>query len=81
MRAEPFVPAGFVPSDFPEVGSAVLPKAKPKARIGSTSSTRPQQPAEAGASSSGAATAKEPAAAGVEKEKPMGESTWRTILW
>ena len=65
-RAEPFVPAGFTSSDFPDVEAAMIPKGKPKARIGSTSSTRPQKPAEAGASSSGAATAKEPAAAGVE---------------
>jgi hypothetical protein len=66
MRAEPFVPAGFTSSDFPEVEAAMLPKGKAKARISSTSTTRSQQPVETGASSSGAATAKEPAAAGVE---------------
>ena len=44
----------------------MLPKGKAKARISSTSTTRSQQPVEIGASSSGAATAKEPAAAGVE---------------
>ena len=66
MRAEPFGPAGFTSSDFPEVEAAMLPKGKAKVRLSSTSATCSQQPVETGASPSGAATAKEPAAAGVE---------------
>ena len=66
MRAEPFEPAGFTSSDFPEVEAAMLPKGKAKSRLGATSATRTQQPVETGASSSGAAMVVEPVAAGVE---------------
>ena len=66
MRAEPFVPAGFTSSDIPEVEAAILPKGKPKSRVSATSATRTQQPVEIGASSSGAAMATQPAAAGEE---------------
>ena len=55
----------------------MLPKGKAKARISSTSTTRPQQPVETGVSSSGAATATQPAAAGsvLRRVSPAYERT------
>ena len=82
-RAEPFVPTGFTPADFPDVEMAILPKGKANSRLSSTSATRAQEPVETGASSS--STAKQPVAAGgepvslfFEARAPEGAANYRS---
>ena len=64
MQAEPFVSAGFIAADFPDVEMAILPKERAKPRLSSTSASKAPKPVETGASSSGLVM--QPVAAGGE---------------